>query len=155
MKSKGLIAEIIREYTFFPSGKYRHYLSIAELCNLLQLIVKTNQTVEYMQAIPFYKTISEQYEFENHMLFVKKLKENENVEEFRQSSIVDEYGNPCEGVIRFFSGSDLDSFQKALLDYQAYMNILTHEVYDHLNQKCNIQNEKLLLGQICFEIHAE
>ena len=72
MKNTGKIREMVYEYTFYPSGKYKHYLSMFELLNLFNQIIKSNVTAEYIRAIPFYKTATKQQEFDLYMFFCKK-----------------------------------------------------------------------------------
>lgn len=71
MESKTQLSEIVYEHTFFPSGKYRHYLSIVDLSSLFDFIIKSNETAEYVMANPFYITINGQEEFDDYMFFCK------------------------------------------------------------------------------------
>lgn len=153
MKNKKQVSDIIYDYTFFPSGKYKHYLSIVELYDLFGRIIQTNETVEYIRAIPFYKTSQGQQEFDNYMFFCKRLQKGESAEKFLRECTNDEF-DPCGGIIRCYENNDVISFHKALKDYLAYMPVLVNELYQFLTVQCDIQNADLLLGSLCFEVTA-
>lgn len=155
MKNIKSIAELVHEYTFFPSGKYHHYLSIVELNGLFHRIIQTNETTKYVQAIPFYKTTYAQEEFDHYMFFCKKLEKGENAEKFLRDCTSDEYGIPYKGVFRCYEDGDIQTFQKALEDYLLYLNELVHDVYAFLAEQCDIKGADVLLGSLCFEVNAE
>ena len=155
MKSKKKIVEIVYEHTFSPGGKYRHYLSIVDLCSLFDFIIKSNETTEYVAATPFYITIDRQEEFDNYMFFCKKLTKGENADEFLRKCNGDIDGRPCKGIIRCYEENDIFGFQKALQDYQLYVKTVADEIYEFLTKECNVKNKDLLLGSICFEVTAE
>lgn len=152
---KKQISEMVYEYTFFPSGKYRHYLSIVDLNFLFNCMIKSNETAEYVKANPFYITINGQEEFDNYMFFCKRLTKGENADEFLRKCNGDIDGRPFKGIIRCYEENDILGFQKALRDYQVYMKTVNDEIYRFLTKKCNIKNKDLLLGSICFEVNAE
>ena len=155
MKNTGKIREMVYEYTFYPSGKYKHYLSMFELLNLFNQIIKSNETAEYIRAIPFYKTATKQQEFDLYMFFCKKIEEWENENDLIQECKVDESGNPYKGVIRFYKNDDLQAFQKAIKDYMSCMDTIVGEIYDFLDKQCGIRNKDILLGSLCFEVSAK
>lgn len=155
MEHSSKIVKEVYDHTFFPNGRYRHYLTIVELHGLLNLIIKTNETVGYLQVIPFYKTVNGQEEFENHMLYVKQLADGESAEEFYRICSVDENGNPCDGIISCYMQNDLVSFHKAIRDYIDYLPKLVSYINAFLLEKCHIAETELLFGSICFEINAD
>ena len=155
MKKQSQIAELVYDRTFFPSGKYMHFISIIELCGLFDRIIQTNEAAEYMRAIPFYRAPHWQHEFEHHRFFCKKLTEGENARELLRACEVDEYGILYKGVIRFYEEDDVQSFHQALKDYIIYMDELVGEIYRYLTEQCNVKQADLLRGSLCFEVYAE
>lgn len=154
MKNQKIVSDIVYEYTFSPSGKSKHYLSIVELYDLFDRIIRTNEPVEYIRAVPFYKTFQGQQEFDNYMFFCKKLLKGESAEEFLRECANNEFDTPSGGIIRCYENIDVRSFHKALKDYLAYMPVLVNELYRFLTVQCGIQDADLLLGSLCFEVNA-
>lgn len=154
MGENKVIPAMVYEHTFYPSGKYRHYLSVAELQYLLQSMIAVNETADYVKATPFYRAEGVQYEFDDHMLFVKRLMSHESENEFLQACSLDEYGNTCAGCSRCYKGNDLQAFQGSLRDCIAYIPALVNDIYEALISECNICHADLLMGSICFEVHA-
>lgn len=154
MDKQSKIIEIVNEYTAYPSGKYRHYLSLGELHLVFNLVIQTYETAEYIKAIPFYRNMQGQIEFEEYMFFVKRLSEGERTQDFLQACAAGENGVMYKGVIRCYEEPDVNAFQNALQAYLEYLNTMVHEIYELLVKEYGIENEDLLLGRICFEINA-
>ena len=155
MMNTGKIREMVYESTFYPSGKYRHYLSVVELLHLFDQILKTNETTEYILVTPFYITMDGQYELELYMFFCGKIENWENEDDLMRECEFDEGGNPYKGVIRFYKNDDLQAFQKAIKDYMSCMDTIVREIYVFLHKKNRVRNRDILLGSLCFEVGAE
>ena len=155
MPNTGKIRELVYESTFYPSGRYHHYLSVVDWLDLLDQILKTNETTEHIRAIPFYKTMDGQYELELYMFFCGKIENWENKDDLMRECEFDEGGNPYKGVIRFYKNDDLQAFQKAIKDYMSCMDTIVREIYSFLHRKCRIKNKDMLLGSLCFEVNAK
>lgn len=155
MESKDRIEKLVYDFTFFPSGNYRHYLPIVDLFDLFDQIIKTNEAAMYIKVIPFFQTADWQHEFDNYMLFCKKLENGESEKKFMQECTVDEYGNPRRGIIRCYKNDDIESFQNAIIDYRSRMNTIVKEIYEFLGKQCEVKNEEILLGSLCFEVNAK
>lgn len=155
MESKDRIEKLVYDFTFFPSGNYRHYLPIVDLFDLFDQIIKTNEAATYIQVVPFFQTENWQHEFDVYMLYCEKIENERSEKEFMQEYTVDEYGNPYKGTIRCYKSNDVESFQNAIKDYKSRMNTIVREIYEFLGKQCEVKNEEILLGSLCFEVNAE
>ena len=149
------IPALVHETTFSPSGQRRHYLSIVELQSLLERIIATGETTACVQAIPFFKTMHRQQEFDGLMLFVQQLHEGQTPEQFYASCICEEECEPGGGVTRCYAAGDVAAFQDALREYIAYLPALTQRIYVFLKEHCQMDGPELLMGSLCFEVNAD
>lgn len=149
------IADLVYERTFCPSGRYHHYLSIVELQYLLEQIISSGETAACVQAIPFFRTVRGQEEFDDLMLFVKRLHEGETPEQFYASCVCEAECEPSSGVTRCYATGDLAAFQDALREYIACLPTLTQQIYAFLKERCQIDGAELLMGSLCFEVNAD
>lgn len=53
VKKDGIVNEIIYENTVYHNGEYRIYPTISELKNLVQEIIRSKATAEYIRFTPF------------------------------------------------------------------------------------------------------
>lgn len=153
--SASTIPALVHETTFFPSGKYRHYLSIVELQHLLEKIIATGETTACVQAIPFFRTAHGQQEFDGLMLFVQQLHEGQTPEQFYASCICEEENEPGGGITRCYTPGDVAAFQDALREYIAYLPALTQRIHTFLKERCQMDGPELLMGSLCFEVNAD
>lgn len=65
-KKSGMINEIVYNNTVYYNGKYRYYPTITDLKSMLDEIISSKSTTDYLRITPFYinELLDMQIEFE-------------------------------------------------------------------------------------------
>lgn len=157
-KKDGKINKIIYDNTVYNDGKYHWYLPVPSLYRVLDLIMQTNETTEYLKLTPFYVNgiLNRQKEFEE-MMFYLECRNNVSITEKNAFLIdcCDEGETINDDILTRFclcEYSDVKGFQAAILRYKEYLEILIPKITNILINDYDIGVDKLLGGYICFEI---
>ncbi|MEY9979217.1 hypothetical protein [Lysinibacillus sp. RC79] len=73
LKQEGKINEIIYNNTAYYNGKYRHFPTISGLNGILDEIISSDSTTDYIRITPFYinEKLDLQIEFEEFMFYIE------------------------------------------------------------------------------------
>jgi len=165
-KKKGKINKIVYNNTAYNNGKFRHYPTITGLLYILEEIINSDSTTEFIRITPFYinERLNHQIEFEEYMFYLecrdwfdkeelkKHIKECINVPD-RQRQLNDfEVGTILYPLCQ---NEDTNSFKNALEKYKEYLNELLLIMMGIAKSVLNLSEEHLPFGYFCFEIHSE
>lgn len=72
-RNKGKINEIIYNSTAYYKGKCRYYLTITDLSCILDKIISSDSTTDYIRITPFYinEQLNMQIEFREYMFYLE------------------------------------------------------------------------------------
>ena len=158
--------------TVYNEGNSRHYLMISDLMHLIDKIVETNETVNYLRITPFYLNVKlgAQIEFDDFMFYVacRERINNEDIKNHLSECMDRDYDVPhtvkkyedmsdkekryAHTMYPLCEKSDIKKFQKAILAYKTYLI----ELIAILFEKVKLQVEPIgyAFGCFCFEIHS-
>ncbi|WP_028390790.1 hypothetical protein [Bacillus cihuensis] len=165
IKKEGKINEIIYEYTTINSGKSRLYPTITDLNGILEKIIESKSTTEYIRINPFYinEKINMQIEFEEFMFYL------ECREQFDKKALKDHILDcldahyPTVSTEQFEMGkilyplcqhNDLKSYKLSLEKYRDYLGTLLPRLFDYAKRKMQLKDDDLAFGYFCFEVHS-
>lgn len=165
-KGKGNINEIINNNTIYYNGKYRYYPTISGLNGILDEIINSNSTTDYIRITPFYKNekLDMQIEFEEFMFYIECIDVFD--EQIQEKHILDCL-NPVDtqrtlndlrlGTILYplCKNTDVVSFQKALKKYKKSLTEILPKMMEIARSELDLKEEDLPFGYFCFEIHSE
>ena len=160
MDSKGKISEIVYKSTRDYNPQFCTYLAIHQLLRLLELIIEADETTEYLRITPFYRNsiCNFQIEYDELMFFIEcrdniSSQEKKNfIEECRGESID---RKEAEVLFCLCNSSDKKTFHKAILKYRDYLKVIARKIYKDVKSGRYIDDEEMLAGCICFEVHCE
>ena len=165
IKKEGTINEIIYEHTTYHSGKYRLYPTITDLNDILEKIVKSKATTEYIRITPFYinERVDMQIEFEEYMFYIEC---RENLEEKEvENHLLDclethyetitikeiEMGKILYPLCKY---GDVEQFGFSLKRYRQYLDELLPVLFETAKRKMELKDDDLAFGYFCFEVHS-
>ncbi|MCM3667354.1 hypothetical protein M3204_23550 [Mesobacillus subterraneus] len=164
-KSRGKINEIIYNNTAYYNGKYRYYPTITGLKSILDEIIGSSSTTEYIRITPFYinELLDRQIEFEEYMFFIEcRDWFDEKIQEMHILECLDPIDTPRAlsdlrlGAILYplCQKNDVDYFKNALQKYKDTLNELLLKMMDIAKLEMNLKEGHLPFGYFCFEIHS-
>ena len=172
LKKEGKVNELIYNNTVYNEGNSRHYLMISDLMHLMDRIVETNETTNYLRITPFYinAKLGEQMEFDDFMFYIE-CRERINSEDIKNhlsecmgrdydiSHTVKEYDDMSDEdkhyahtMYPLCEKSDIKEFQKAIIAYKAYLVELIAILFEKV--KIQVESIDYAFGCFCFEIHS-
>jgi hypothetical protein len=165
-KGKGKINEIVYNNTIYYNGKYRYYLTITELKGILDEIISSNSTTEYIRITPFYinEDVDMQIQFEEFMFYIEcrdwfdeKIQEVHILDCLNPIDTQRTLNNLRLGAILYplCKYNDVDSYQKALKKYKESLREILPEMMEIAKSEMELKEEYLPFGYFCFEIHSE
>ena len=166
IKKEGIINEIIYEHTTYHSGKYRLYPTISDLNELLDKIIDSKSTTNYLRITPFYvnENAGMQIEFEEYMFYLEcrnQFDENElenhimdNLDTFYENISVDLFkmGKILYPLCKY---NDVEKFNLALVRYRECLNEFLPRILEWNMVYITLHGEDLAFGFFCFEIHSD
>ncbi|USK62367.1 hypothetical protein [Peribacillus asahii] len=165
-KGKGKINEIIYNNTVYYNGKYRYYPTISDLNHILDEIISSNSTTEYIRITPFYinEQVNMQIEFEEFMFYIEcRDWFDEKIQEMHIIECLDPIDQQRTlndlrlGAILYplCKNNDVDSYQKALKKYKESLREILPKMMEIAKSEMELKEEHLPFGYFCFEIHSE
>lgn len=164
-KKKGKINEIVYNNTAYYNGKLRLYPTITGLNSILEEIINSNSTTDFIRITPFYinEQLNHQIEFEEYMFYLecrdwfdkedqeKHIKDCINVPDI-QRQLVDS----AVGAILYplCQKGDVNSYKNALEKYKVYISELLLKMMVIAKLEMELKEEDLPFGYFCFEIHS-
>ena len=164
-KNRGKINEIIYDNTAYYNGKYRYYPTITGLKSILDEIIGSSSTTEYIRITPFYinELLDRQIEFEEYIFFIEcRDWFDEKIQEMHILKCLDPIDTPRAlsdlrlGAILYplCQNNDVDYFKNALQKYKDTLNELLLKMMDIAKSEMDLKEEHLPFGYFCFEIHS-
>ncbi|PGY07102.1 hypothetical protein [Bacillus sp. AFS031507] len=165
-KGKGKINEIIYNNTVYYNGKYSYYPTITNLNGILDEIISSNSTTEYIRITPFYinEEVDMQIEFEEFMFYIEcrdwfdeKIQEMHILDCLNPIDTQRTLSNLRLGAILYplCKNNDVDSYQKALKKYKESLREILPKMMEIAKSEMELKEEHLPFGYFCFEIHSE
>lgn len=164
-KNKGKINELIYEHTTYHSGKYTFFPTITGLNNILEKIIQSKSTTEYIRITPFYvnERVNMQIEFEEYMFYIECREEIDEKE--IENHVLDCLDTHFENITTeeiemgtilypLCKNNDVDYFVVSLQRYREYLDKLLPVLMGIARNKMKLQDEHLAFGYFCFEIHS-
>lgn len=165
IKKEGKINEIIYEHTTYHSGKYTLFPTITDLNNILEKVIDSKTTTEYIRIIPFYinERVNMQIEFEEYMFYIECREEISEKE-------IDNHVFDCldthyeikstkeieMGKIMYplCKNNDVGHFILSLQKYRKYLNELLPKLFKVAKKEMKLKDDDLAFGYFCFEVHS-
>lgn len=154
-----MIKEIIYDHTIFNNGSFKHYLSVVEIINVLEKITETNEMIENLLLIPFYKNdiLKINLKFNDMILYIKCEK---NITEEKKKIFLRRYckenykiDNDIKKRYYLCDYEDIVSFQKSIKDYSNYLlETLILKMNKIVLEDSKVDINNILCGYICFDI---
>ncbi|MED3575208.1 hypothetical protein [Cytobacillus praedii] len=164
-KKKGKINEIVYNNTAYYNGKFRYYPTITGLNSILEEIINSNSTTNYIRITPFYinEQLNHQIEFEEYMFYIecrdwfdkeeqeKHISECINVPDI-QRQLVD---SAIAAILYpLCQKEDVNCYKNALKNYKEYLGELLLKMMEIAKSEMDLKEEDLPFGYFCFEIHS-
>jgi hypothetical protein len=165
IKKEGKINEIIYEYTTYHSGKYSLFPTITDLNDILDKIIESKSTTEYIRINPFYinEKVNMQIEFEEYMFYLecreqfdeKALKDHVlDCLDAHYSTVSTEQFEIGKILCPLCKHNDIERYELSLGKYRDYLDTLLPMLFDIAKRKMNLKDDDLAFGYFCFEIHS-
>ena len=165
-KKRGKINEIVYNNTAYYDGKYQHYPTITELKSILDEIINSNSTTNYIRITPFHinEQLNMQIEFEEYMFYIEC---RASFDEKEQKSHILNCLEPIDqpralndlklGAILYplCKNNDVTSYKNALGKYKDSLNEILPKMMDIAKSEMELKEEDIAFGYFCFEIHSE
>lgn len=164
-KDKGEINEIVYNNTVYNNGKYRRYPTITELKGILDEIISSDSTTEYIRITPFYinEDVDMQIEFEEFMFYIEcRDWFHEKDQEMHILDCLEPIDTPRAlndvklGAILYplCKHNDIVLYQKALEEYKDSLRDILPRMMKIAKLEMELKEEHLPFGYFCFEIHS-
>ncbi|MDI2586198.1 hypothetical protein OR571_03415 [Psychrobacillus sp. NEAU-3TGS] len=164
-KDKGEINEIVYNNTVYYNGKYRYYPTITGLMGVLDEIISSNSTTDYIRITPFYinEKLNSQIEFEEYMFFIEcrdwldeKIQEKHIIECLNVPDTPRQLNDLRIGTVLFplCQNDDVTSYKKALEKYKEILGELILKMMEIAKSEIGLKEEDLPFGYFCFEVHS-
>ncbi|WP_152393000.1 hypothetical protein [Paenibacillus guangzhouensis] len=164
-KGEGKINEIIYNNTAYHNGKYRYYPTITGLNGILEEIINSNSTTEYIRITPFYvnEQLDRQIEFEEYKFFIEckdwvddKLQEMHIIECLKVEDTARTLDDLELGAILYplCKNDDVDSYKKAITKYKESLRVILLQMMNIVKSEMKLKEDDLPFGYFCFEIHS-
>ncbi|MGE8033463.1 hypothetical protein [Lysinibacillus sp. NPDC093692] len=165
IKKEGKINEIIYENTTYHSGKYSFFPIITNLNRILEKIIESKSTTEYIRITPFYRNerVDMQIEFEEYMFYIEcrenlKEKEVENhlldcLDTHYETITIKEIemGKILYPLCKY---DDAEQFGFSFKKYRQYLDELLPVLFETAKIKMQLKDDDLAFGYFCFEVHS-
>lgn len=165
VRKEGLINEIIYDNTIYHDGKYRIYLTIMDLKNLLQEIIRSKSTTSYIRITPFYNNakLNKQMNFEEFLFYLecRDMVDNESFEKYIGFCSGKDYAEMSDEEVRvgkilfpLCEIDDVDKYKELLEVYIGFLNELIPKMFDMAKERLNLKSEDIAFGYFTFEVHS-
>ncbi|QKE74140.1 hypothetical protein HPK19_15675 [Arthrobacter citreus] len=165
-KKKSIINEIIYNHTTYYKGKYRYFPTITDLKSILEEIINSNSTTEYIRITPFYinEQLDMQIEYEEYMFYIEcresfdekdqRLHISECLESVVRPRTINDF-KLGEILYPLCKNSDVTSYKIALGRFKNSLKEILPKMMDIAKSEMNLREEDIAFGYFCFEIHSE
>ena len=164
-KDNGKINEIVHNNTAYYNGQYRYFPTISGLNGIIDEIIESNTTTDYIRFTPFYRNeqTNMQVEFEEYMFYIEC---REWLDEEVQNQHIKECLDPVDspraledfelGAILYplCTFNDTDCYKKALLTYKKTLRKMLLQMFEIAKVEMKLKEEDIPFGYFCFEIHS-
>jgi hypothetical protein len=165
-KGRGKINEIIYNNAAYYNGKYRYYPTISGLNHILDEIISSVSTTNYIRITPFYRNerLDMQIEFEEFMFYIEcrdrfddKIQETHILECLAPIDTPRALNDLSLGAILYplCKNNDVVSFQKALKKYKESLWEILPKMMEIATSEMDLKEIDLPFGYFCFEIHSD
>ena len=165
IKGSGKINEIVYNNTAYYNGKYRYYPTITGLNRLLDEIISSNSTTEYIYIRPFYRNelVDGQIQFEEYTFYIECRDWFD--EEVQKKHIIENLNVPdTERPINDFRlgsilhplclNENVDSFKGSLEKYKETLRELLPVMMEIAKSIMKLTADHLPFGYFCFEVSS-
>lgn len=161
-KKEGNINEIVYEYTTYHSGKFRLYPTITDLNVILEKIIESKSTTEYLRINPFYinEKVNMQIEFDNYMFYLEcRDRFNQKVQRDHILDCLDEPYTTEQykmGKILYplCLHNDAESYKLLIEKYRNNLDTLLPRLFGYAKREMQLNDADLAFGYFCFEVHS-
>ncbi|MGK7377597.1 hypothetical protein ACSFXN_07120 [Planococcus sp. 1R117A] len=164
-RTTGKINEIIYNNTAYYNGRYRYYPTISGLNGIIDEIIESNATTDYIRFTPFYinEQTNMQVEFEEYMFYLEcRESVDEKIQVWHIKECLDPVDSPRAledfelGAILYplCTFNDTECYKKALLAYKKALSEMLLQMFDIAKMEMKLKEEDLPFGYFCFEIHS-
>jgi len=166
VKKEGIINELIYEQTAYHSGEYRIYPTLSHLKYLIDEIIRSKSTTNYIRFTPFYRNAryNQQIEFDDYLFYIecKEQFDDKSLENHIGLCLGKKYIDMDDDEIRIgkilfpiCKNNDIEAYKKALEEYVEFLDELIPKLMDVAKSTMKLKDEDLAFGYFCFEIHSE
>ncbi|MBM6616328.1 hypothetical protein [Bacillus suaedaesalsae] len=164
-KKSGKINEIVYNNTVYYNGKYIYYPTITGLKSMLDEIISSKSTTDYLRITPFYinELLDMQIEFEEYMFFIecrdcfdKEVQEN-HIKEYLDVPDTPRTLNDLRLGTKLYplcKNDDVVSFQIALEKYKDSLKEILPKLMEIAKTEMGLKEVHLPFGYFCFEVHS-
>ncbi|MFD1737779.1 hypothetical protein ACFSCX_14680 [Bacillus salitolerans] len=165
LNKSGKINEIVYNNTAYYNGKYRYYPTISGLVGILDEIISSNSTTDFVRITPFYinEQLDSQIEFEEYMFFIECRDWFD--EKIQKEHIIDCLDVPDTqrtlndlrlGSILYplCQKDDVTSYKIALEKYKESLRELLPIMMNVAKSEMKLKEVDLPFGYFCFEIQS-
>ncbi|MFJ7976755.1 hypothetical protein ACIQZI_13815 [Peribacillus sp. NPDC096379] len=164
-KGKGKINKIVYNNTVYYNGKYTYFPTITKLKRILDEIISSDSTTEYIRITPFYRNeeVEMQIEFEEFMFYIEcrdwfdeKTQDLHILDCLEPIDTQRTLNNFRLGAILYplCKNNDVYSYQKALKKYKESLREIMPQMMEIAKSEMELKEEHLSFGYFCFEIHS-
>lgn len=164
-KKEGIINGIVHDHTIYNNGLSRHYPTLSDLKYLINQIINSNATTQYIRFNPFYinERKDRQIEFDDYMLYLEwrvefgidnELKHIEDCvgkSKFEMSDEEYRYGTILSPLCKY---NDTATYHTILQRYEEFLDELIPKLQQRAIHIMELTIEDLAFGYFCFEVHS-
>lgn len=173
-KKPGKINEVVYQNTVYHDGQYHYYLTLEYLFYLIDKIIETHATTEFVRFIPFYLNLKKngQIELDEHMFFLmckdkfseedRQEHQAENMDRNYDTGIKPKTYNELSEEEKRIAGiryplchtDDTESYKGYLLAYKTYLYELIPIMFERVKKSMKLTEEDIPFGHFCFEVNS-
>ncbi|WP_242223304.1 hypothetical protein [Bacillus cereus group sp. BfR-BA-01380] len=162
-EEKSHINEIIYDNTVYHNGEYRIYPTTSDLKNLIQKIIQSKATTEYIRITPFYinAKLNQQIEFDEYMFYMecREHVDDRLVKEHIGLCFDKEYADMDYQEVRLgkilfplCKNKDTETYKKSLEVYVEFLDELLPRLMEISKSRMELKDKDVAFGYFCFEI---
>ena len=137
----------------------RHYLSMSEFINFLEMLRKENIVPTHISMNPFYKHKDFLLEVDERMFYIESRKKisEDDVKRFYEESIIEEnlFNIDLDKRIFLIEKSNKEEFSKCIDKIIDYIPTLVSYILEQVKKDFSVDEKSLCYGNVSFEIYYE